>query len=225
MPEGRFATLIFIPAYFLIAGFVQVLPRKITFLIIILLSGCFLYNSINRIKYFASNPPISLSEVEERSKIFEEWAVKLGVQRASVCMADAGGVLVRNRIDLIDLGMLCDRVIAESIGDGVKKKDLQRFHDYILNERRPDFISTRAYHSWTSSFDSNPVFREKYVPIREYYDGWVLNRFGEKIFSGDYVRIDLVEKMPETFIEIKNEASGLKIYPFIFEEVDLSEYP
>jgi len=217
MPEGRFTTLIYIPFYFLTAGFIQLLPKRTSYLMILFLAGCFLFNSVGRIETFASNPPIPLSEVEERSQIFERWALKMGIQRTSVGMADAGGVLLRNKLDLIDLGMLCDRVIAESLGEGVKKKDIKRFHEYVFNKRQPDFISIRAYHSWISSFDSNPVFREKYVPIREYYDGWILDRFGVKVFSGDYVRRDIAEKMPETFIEIKKEALKLKIYPFVIE--------
>jgi len=151
---------------------------------------------------FAANAPISVNETFETSSRFVRAAKIMGDTDPSLLIADVGGPLMRRTIRIFDLGMLCDRRIAEYLGEGSEHRDLAAFHEYIFEEARPTFIATRAYHSWISDLDSDARFRRDYIAIREYEDGWIEERYGERRISGDFVRrdgldgIDITELRP-----------------------------
>ena len=150
MGEQRFATL-FYPAIYLIisVGILTArLDKKIKFSLISVFVIFSAWNSQERIREFIDNPAISMEEVEDRSRQFESWASKLGIKHASIMTADVGGILWRNKLELLDSGMLTDRLIAKSIGESSPKSDIESLHNYIFEERKPTFIATRAYHSW-----------------------------------------------------------------------------
>ena len=213
MPEARYATLLY-PAYYLlmIYSISSIIPSRWIEVICVLLviSGVF---SFIRVHQFSNNPPISIEEVQQRSDKFAQWGRAFGQSRCSILTADAGGFLLRNELDLIDLGMLCDRQIAEALGEGASNPDVKHFHDYIFNQRRPTFIATRAYHAWLADLESDSRFRRDYVPIREYPDIWVKQRYGERVIAGDFVRTDVVGIQYFALERVRSEASKL-FYPF-----------
>jgi len=218
MGEQRFATLFYPAVYLLITLAILASPLSTagrTGLLAALLLWS-VWQSIDRMHRFSEQPVISMKEVEDRSTQFEAWAAKLGIQRASLMTADVGGLLWRNKLEVIDLGMLTDRTIALALGEGSPHPDIKAFHHYVFEVRKPNFIATRAYHSWIARLDDDPRFRRDYVPLREYVDGWILRRYGEERFSGDYVRRDLISNYPEQLATLKTEAAAL-LYPFCKE--------
>ncbi len=155
---------------------------------------------------FKAHPPIPVSEVLDTSKRFEDYSHMLDIKSPSILIADIGGFLYRNNIRVYDLGMLCDKTIAESLGEGSNVTDLNRFHNYLFDTIKPTFIATRAYHSWIAKLDQDPRFRESYTPIFQYTDQWILNRYKETIFSGDFIRNDVIIGKENILKEIKDKA-------------------
>ncbi len=214
MPENRLATLVFPPVYFLLAlsltGIRSAKPRIVVATLIV----CYAASAaVLRYEAFLYRPTISITEVEERSQIFERWGAMLGRDRPSLLTADVGGILWLDRVQVIDLGMLVNRPIAEALGEARPTMDKEAFHQYIFSDIQPDFIATRAYHAWIADLDMDPRFRQNYVPIKEYIDTWVLERRGVKLYAGDFVKKSLVEANFDQFQVIKKEA-GRGFYPF-----------
>jgi hypothetical protein len=214
MEEHRLATLFYPSLYGLMA---IVLARSNRSWVVagcstlLLLGSC--WQAVDRYQEFIDQSTISVSEVEERSKLFERWGTDLGVTRATVMTADVGGFLWRDQLTVVDLGMLVNRRIAQALGEYRPHPDRQAFREYILGEIRPDFISTRAYHAWLAQLDGDTRFRQDYVPIKEYMDAWVERRYGEHVYAGDYVRRALVESQPDVLASLRREAERLP-YPF-----------
>jgi hypothetical protein len=199
MPEYRFASAWMF--FFFASGAVALTElldllqwRAATLAACVAIAGALAYanQSLARISRFAQSPTISVSEVVERGDQFRDCGDLISLERPALLTADIGGLAYSNEVKVIDLGMLCDRRIARQLGEWRTDPDRKAFHDYILGERRPDFIATRAYHSWLADFDGDPRFRELYEPIFEYEDQWIANRYGKKAYSGDYVRRDLI---------------------------------
>lgn len=214
MPENRLATFVFPPLYFLLALALTSIGNAKVRIVFAALFVCYSASiAVPRYENFLYRPTISITEVEERSEIFERWGAMLGSNRPSLLTADVGGILWLDRVQVIDLGMLVNRPIAEALGEARPTMDKAVFHQYIFSDVRPDFIATRAYHAWIADFDMDPRFRQDYVPIKEYVDTWVLERRGVKVYAGDFVKKSLVDTNPDQFQVIKNEAGGL-FYPF-----------
>jgi hypothetical protein len=132
--------------------------------------------------------------VVARGEQFIDCGKLAQILRPSLLTADIGGIAYFTEIEVVDLGMLCDRRIAYQLGEWRAEPDRKAFHNYILGERKPDFIATRAYHSWLADLDSDPRFRSLYEPIFEYRDHWIADRYGKEAYSGDYVRRDLIDQ-------------------------------
>lgn len=217
MGEQRFATLFYPAAYLIIS--ISILTSPLQAALKVTLTGAFLifsgWNSLFRMGEFIDHPIISMEEVEDRSRQFESWVSTLGIEHASIMTADVGGILWRSKLELLDSGMLTDRLVARSIGESSPKSDIKSLQNYVFEIRKPTFIATRAYHSWILHLDNDPRFRRDYIPIREYRDGWVLSRYGEEQFSGDYVRRDKISSQ-EALEIIQSQAAKLN-YPFCKE--------
>lgn len=217
MGEQRFATLFYPAAYLLIS--IAIFTSPLQAVLKVALTGAFLifscWHSMSRMGEFIDHPVISMEEVEDRSRQFESWSTKLKIEHSSIMTADVGGILWRNKLELVDSGMLTDRLIARSIGESSPKSDIKSLQNYVFEIRKPTFIATRAYHSWILHLDNDPRFRRDYIPIREYRDDWVLSRYGEEQFSGDYVRRDKISSQ-EALEIIQSQAAKLN-YPFCKE--------
>jgi hypothetical protein len=214
MEEHRLATLLYPSVYGLIAIFLARLNGSwlaAGCTTLLLLGSC--WQAADRYLQFVNQSTISVSEVEERSRLFERWGADLGVTRATILTADVGGFLWRDQLTVVDLGMLVNRRIAQALGEYRPRPDRQAFREYILGEIRPDFIATRAYHAWLAQLDGDSRFRQDYVPIKEYIDTWVERRYGERVYAGDYVRRALVESQPNVLASLRRDAERLP-YPF-----------
>lgn len=214
MDEHRLATLFYPAIYALFAVGLASWPRRSLAIGLAAISVCLAaWQGVERYASFVAHPNISVSEVTERSQTFERWASHLGLRRASILTADVGGILLRDRLIAVDLGMLVNRPIALALGEYRQDPDRNAFRQYVFDEVRPDFISTRAYHAWLADLDADSRFRRDYVPIREYVDSWVMERYDRRVFSGDYVRRLLVADRLDALQAMRREAEYFH-YPF-----------
>ncbi len=212
MPEFRFATIAYVGIYTSLLYFLisKVTRNSYVPLLVIFLSH--FYMGQQRIAAFAESPTISVEEVTENSERFYRWSTMLNVERPSILTADVGGLLMSGRLKVFDLGMLTDKTIAVSLGEGSRRRSHEGFLDYVFMEARPTIIATRAYHSWLADLHSDPRFSEQYIPIFEYQDHWILQRYGVERYSGDYVRKEFADQNRGNFILVQSDAQEL-VYP------------
>jgi hypothetical protein len=197
MAEYRYATPFFLFFYLLfayVAWFATERLRSgriIAFICAVVVAGSLtLLIAVPRSVAFAANPVISITEVTVTARRFERLAEIAGVRRASLLIADVGGALLSSSLRIYDLGMLSDSRIARALGEGSTRRDQADFYDYVFEEAKPTFIATRAYHSWVARLDGDARFRRDYVAIVEYPDEWIQRRYGNAMWSGDFVRRD-----------------------------------
>ena len=214
MPCYRFATAAFVAGYVILAhGCFTLVTGENRFVCMCVLLVCATMNFIMGVRQFVENKPIDVAHVQERGVYFNRWGKYLNIKTPLVMTADAGGILWDENVRLLDLGMLCDATIARCLGEHAIAPDRKRFLDYILDERKPDFIATRAYHSYLSDLGSDSRFLRDYVPIYQYLDTWILKRYNRVMYSGDYVRQDLISGHDDKFEAIKAESASI-YYPF-----------
>lgn len=120
MEEHRLATLLYPSVYGLVAIILagwrlRWLPAGCATLL--LLGSC--WQAVDRYEKFIDQPTISVADVEERSRLFEGWGADLGLTLATILTADVGGLLWRDQLPVIDLGMLVNRRMAQSLGEYV----------------------------------------------------------------------------------------------------------
>ena len=220
MGEYRYATPFFVFAYLYVSGLLWAVSgslsrgsksRVVTFLVvaIIVFVGTLKIGS-QRSAAFVSHPTLPIQEVVETGRHFERLASALDINSVSVLTPSVGGALLKSHVRIYDLGMLCDRVIAHSLGEGSSKVDRRRFYDYVFDEIRPTIISTSAYHSWLARLDEDPRFRRDYAPIKEYVDRWVQERYGILLYAGEFVRRDRLSGTAET--RIREEAKRTRYF-------------
>jgi len=141
-----------------------------------------------RARAFAANPTVPLSGVREwLSDRFDGYAEALGIEHGSLLVPDLGATLFYSKLRVYDLGMLCDKTIAHTMG-----KDQPAFYHYIFEVAKPTFIHTHGSWSLRANLDGDPRFRRDYVPIVEHPDEWASGQAEREIWSGDYVRKDAV---------------------------------
>lgn len=214
MPCYRFATAAFVAGYVILAhGCFTLVSGDARYVCMFVLVVCGIANFIMGVRQFVEEKPIDVAHVQERGAYFERWGNYLGINKPLVMTADAGGILWDERVRLLDLGMLCDVTIAKCIGEQMKVSDHKGFLDYVLEDRKPDFIATRAYHSYISDLCSDSRFLRDYVPIYQYIDTWMLNRHNRIMYSGDYVRRSRILGHEVEFMKMQEECSAIH-YPF-----------
>ena len=195
MPEYRFGTPFLLFFYLFVSHVAWFATgrlgpnRIIVFSSLVVLAGMLtLLIAIPRSTAFVANPAIPMTEVAETAQRFERLARIAGVENPSLLIADVGGALLSSSLRIYDLGMLSDRTIARTLGEGSKSRNQSAFYDYVFEEARPTFIATRAYHSWIAQLDDDDRFRRDYAAIFEYQDEWIRKRYGVSMQSGDFVR-------------------------------------
>ena len=194
MTEYRFATPFFVLFYLFGArmGAFYLKQSRSTFIVAAICAslGLTALLTVPRSLAFAARPAISVNEVMETANRFERMAAMANIEKPSLLIADVGGALLANSMRIYDLGMLTDRTIARTLGEAVKTPDRARFYQYVFEEARPSFIALRAYHSLLARLGDDPRLRRDYVPIIEYTDEWIRQRYGIVMPSGDFVRKD-----------------------------------
>ncbi|MEM7199813.1 MAG: hypothetical protein AAF628_06075 [Planctomycetota bacterium] len=120
---------------------------------------------------FVAAPTTPLATVSAIGHEFATLAQRLGVERPTVATHDAGGTTWAARLELVDLGGLCNRALAQHMDD---RAFVER---YLFEQRRPTFVfgSTTQFAAGRTGFHLSPRFAADYValefPGRPYMDG------------------------------------------------------
>jgi len=134
---------------------------------------------------FAHHPATPLARVAEYfGHRYNRVAETLGLDSASLLVSNQGGTLLYSNLRIFDLGGLCDRTIARTIG-----RDQGAFYDYVFEQVRPTFIQVHGFWVRFAALDADPRFRRDYVAIQErrVYENGVAT-----LESGDFVRRDVL---------------------------------
>ena len=199
MPEFRFGTpfmVLFYPTVFSLVWVANSALPKINFvsrqfpallLIAVMLASSILVHQF-RIGRFYDDPTTPFTDISNRyGERFNRAARILGVEKPSFLLQDVGATLFYSELEIYDLAGLTDATIARTL-----RKDHARLHDYIFNQVKPTFIVHYAYSTLAADLESSPQFREQYVPIRENVDAIASEDTGRTVYSGTYVRKDLI---------------------------------
>lgn len=213
MGEYRFATpfFVFLCSYGVVLtnSFIRSVNVHYSFrmtliiLTILIFTGGSIYLFNRRSIRFAHKPTTSFAHVAEHfGHRFNQYATKLGIKQGSILLPDIGGTLYYTKLRVYDLGGLCNKTIAKTFN-----KNQHAFYNYVFEIARPTFI--HIHHQWTYSaaLDKDERFRRDYIPIHEYLDSWVKNTYGSTMYSGNYVRKDVVANNMRGFYQMQ---SGLK---------------
>lgn len=207
--EFRYATLLVVLFYLYVVAVALALLRclerppqvkkRLSYFFLTLCWGLSLLQFGGRSLRFAQEPSVPFAEVARFAHRFDRYADILGMENASVLLPDVGGTLYYSRLQVYDLGGLTDRTVALTL---LHRKDLAAFHDYVFDTLRPTFIHTHGLWAYLAHLDDDPRFRRDYVAIREELDPWIRKKFGLEMYSGDYVRREVVEGHLEELREI-----------------------
>lgn len=204
MEEFRFATpfIVFMYLYFFLIGelFIssvkmRLFTKKIIALCIILLFLISVGRFYRRSSIFADSPPTSFTTVAQNAFRFKQYADYLGIDAPSIMLPDAGGFLYYSYLKFIDLGGLCDKTIAQSLGAKARPKNYHQFYNYIFEMQKPTFIQVWTSWSYLAALDNDERFRQQYLPIQESKDIW--NAI--EVYSGIYVRKDAIKDMDQLY--------------------------
>jgi hypothetical protein len=201
MGEYRFATPFFLFFYTYVVAMAwsvcaTVRASRLSFAMVIgLLAGITLVQAAKRSERFAAGPATSLALVAEYfGDRYNRVAESLGLESASLLTVNQGGTLLASKLAVFDLGGLCDRTIARTIG-----RDQQAFYDYVFERVRPTFIEVHTSWIRTADFDADPRFQRDYVAIKQRI---VYENGTSRVESADYVRRDAVRGAVERLTSI-----------------------
>jgi hypothetical protein len=207
MGEYRFATPFFILYYpYVVSLIVRILdavdlPRRSSqYLSIGLYASLILMSTLifsQRSVRFADAPTVPFADVTEISNQFDWYAEVLSLNTASLLAPDLGGTLYYSSLQVYDLAGLTDRTVARTMG-----KDQAAFYKYVFENIRPTFIEIHDFWTFTADFDRDRRFRQEYTPICEYPD----DRY--PLFSGHFVRQDVVKNQPEAFQYLQSQVDA-----------------
>jgi hypothetical protein len=103
-------------------------------------------------------PRITVNRVGVAVPILGELQRATGQTVLSYAAPDMGAVMLYSHdVHVIDLGLLCDRVLAHQGFDAVRT--------YVLRERRPDVIEVHEIFTETTKLASYPEFLAQYRPV------------------------------------------------------------
>jgi hypothetical protein len=103
-------------------------------------------------------PRITVKRVGVAVPILAELQQLTGQTVLSYAAPDMGAVMLYgHNIHVIDLGLLCDRVLAHQGFTAVRP--------YVLQQRQPDIIEVHEIFTETTSLGSYPEFLEQYRPV------------------------------------------------------------
>lgn len=208
--EFRYATLLVVLFYLYTAAISLALlrclerppqvKRRLAYFLLTLCWGLSLLQFGGRSLRFAQDPSVPFAEVARFAHRFDRYAEVLGLEDASVLLPDVGGTLYYSRLRVYDLGGLTDRTVALTL---LRRPNLAAFHDYVFDTLRPTFIHTHGLWAYLARLDEDPRFRRDYVAIWEEPDPWIRKKFGLEMYSGDYVRREVVRGRLEELRALK----------------------
>lgn len=144
---------------------------------------------------FAAHPATPLAGIAEYfGHRYNRLAETLNLDSATLLTVNQGGTLLYSNLAVVDLGGLCDRTIARTIG-----RDQKAFHDYVFERVRPTFIEVHTAWIPIAALDADPRFQRDYVAIKERI---VRENGVPRLESGDYVRRDALRGPVEPLTSI-----------------------
>lgn len=103
-------------------------------------------------------PRITVERVGTAVPILTELQRASGQTTLTYAAPDMGAVMLfSNHVRVIDLGLLCDRVLAHEGFVAVRS--------YVLEQRQPDVIEVHEIFTQTTKLGSDPEFVEQYRPV------------------------------------------------------------
>ena len=211
MGEFRFSTPFYVPFYVLAFGIFEglwtrlTLPARyrnlLTFAALVFVftasAGTFGLRTVE----FASQPPVDFTAIRTGyAERFDRYADLLGLRDASLLLPDLGATLYYSRLRIYDLAGLTDKTVAR-----VLYRDQAALHEYIFETARPTFIHVHAGWSYLAGLDSDPRFRRDYVPIHEWVEPYVQERWNVEVYSGDYVRREALQGSDSLLEALRDE--------------------
>jgi len=218
MAEYRFAT-IFFPFFY---TYLFIVSKKtieklrwqnsrkflLAVILIIIFIGPSIVDFAKRTYQFRNKPTVPfLKVVKIYSATFDNYAKMLNVKNGSFLLPDIGGTLYYSKLRIYDLGGLTDKTIAITLG-----KKQKEFYDHVFDKLKPTFIHTHGGWTYLANFDLDKRFREDYLPIRERIEPYSMQEYGisvimrpdagEKFYSGDYMRKDVLNGNSEILKQI-----------------------
>jgi hypothetical protein len=195
MGEYRFATPFFLFFYtygavltWSVCSSVRAAPavKRLAFGIVIglLVVGTLVEVSRRSVKFAASPATPLLRIAEYFGHRYNRLAEALQLESASLLAVNQGGSLLYSHLRVFDLGGLCDRTIARTLG-----RDQPAFYDYVFDELRPTFIEVHGTWIRVTALDADPRFKRDYVAIKERF---VYGNGMPRLQSADFIRRDVL---------------------------------
>ena len=121
-----------------------------------------LVGMLTGLQRFTADPTTPTSIVASIGKEFVSLGRRLGIEHPTLAHHDAGGTSWSANIDLIDLGGLGSRTVAQHMHDP------EFMRHYLFVERKPTFVfgSSRTFAAGTTRFHQMAEFADQYVPVR-----------------------------------------------------------
>ncbi len=211
MGEFRFSTPFYVPFYVLAYGIFEGLWTRLTLparyrnlLTFAALVFIFTVSAVTfglRTVKFASQPPVDFTAIRTGyAERFDRYADLLDLDDASILLPDLGATLYYSHLRVYDLAGLTDKTVAR-----VLYRDQAALHDYIFETARPTFIHVHAGWSYLAGLDSDSRFRRDYVPIHEWIEPYVQERWNVEVYSGDYVRKEALQGRDSLLEALRDE--------------------
>lgn len=201
MGEYRFATVAvafsLVTLTFVAAALVDWLGgagRRRAALAVAGIAGCVLAQGfLPRITRFASAPPTPLADVRRGyAARFDAYAARLKVDHPSVLLADVGATLLESNLRVYDLAGLCEPAVVQKLRRWTQywQPEHPEFNDWVFDEVKPTFISTRQFWTLVTRFEDDGRFARDYAAIDAVPDEYLRQAYGVELRSGDFVRWD-----------------------------------
>jgi len=173
---------------------------------ILLLAGVSTFSEHRpRYKTFYKGPTVPFTRIANNFGIrFNKIAQYLELEDPSFLVPDIGGTLYYTNLRIIDLAGLCDTTIAKT-----RRYHISKFHEYVFADVKPTIIHIHGYFTAVSRLDEDERFMRDYVPIRLVDDKFAKKRLGRDVLSGDFVRKDAVEAVPNKLKRLQDGTAGI----------------
>jgi hypothetical protein len=103
-------------------------------------------------------PKITVDRVGVAAPILTELQQVTGTHVLTYAAPDMGAIMLfTNNVHVVDLGLLCDRILAH--------QGFSAIQPYVLQQRRPDVIEVHEVFTQVARLDSYPEFLQDYRPV------------------------------------------------------------
>ena len=141
--------------------------------------------SMTQLENYREKPPATIQRLAWRARYYRDLAGKFSFPdyEATVLEMDIGAVSLYSRLNVLDIGRLCDVPYARIMAH---RERIRAFaNDYVLTERRPEFMHLRGSYGRKYGVLESPLFEKLYMPLPD------SPAFGYRR-SENYIRKDLI---------------------------------